>query len=431
MKLVFNRPATSRRAATGTVLALAAATLSLGVAGPASAANDVELQGHVSGVNGVPLPNIYVEVDDAVTGGFLAWVYTDASGNYSFDNLPAGSVKVDFRPDSTTYVTTTLTSPLPYQERWSGGSRYEKGASSTTITVDPTTPASVNANLPQYASVIGNIRVGADGHIPDGGFDAYALNTDDRAIASAAFTDDATGDYRIIVDPSTPVRVQAGAADVSTAYLDQYWRDADTLAGAIAIPIAPGQNVSGINFRLTNSLRNRQAPAIHGHPTIGRALTASPGTWTRNAATEFSYSWLRNGVVVGTGATYVPTAKDYHRKLTVVVTALNGQFTGQSSTVTSRVVKWGAKERVTRKARAGRTVAVHVRLVSAHQKPVRGRVVVLRNGRVVKSHLKLVHGKVAFILRHQPKGRQTYTVHFKGNKRIAKVDKAFTVRVHK
>jgi hypothetical protein len=56
MKLVFNRPATSRRAATGTVLALAAATLSLGVAGPASAANDVELQGHVSGVNGVPLP---------------------------------------------------------------------------------------------------------------------------------------------------------------------------------------------------------------------------------------------------------------------------------------------------------------------------------------------------------------------------------------
>jgi hypothetical protein len=366
-----------------------------------------------------------------VTGGFLAWVYTDASGNYSFDNLPAGSVKVDFRPDSTTYVTTTLTSPLPYQERWSGGSRYEKGASSTTITVDPTTPASVNANLPQYASVIGNIRVGADGHVPDGGFDAYALNTDDRAIASAAFTDDATGDYRIIVDPSTPVRVQAGAADVSTAYLDQYWRDADTLAGAIAIPIAPGQNVSGINFRLTNSLRIRQAPAIHGHPTVGRTLTASPGTWTRNAATEFSYSWLRFGVVVGTGATYVPTAKDYHRKLTVVVTALNGRFTGQSSTVTSRVVKWGAKERVTRKARAGRNVAVHVRLVSAHQKPVRGRVVVLRNGRVVKSHLKLVHGKVAFILRHQPKGRQTYTVHFKGNKRIAKVDKAFTVRVHK
>ena len=83
------------------------------------------------------------------------------------------------------------------------------------------------------------------------------------------------------------------------------------------------------------------------------------------------------------------------------------------------------------RAKAGRKVALHVKLVSAHQKPVKGKVVIMRGTKVVHKAVKLVKGKVALVLTNQPKGLQTYTVHFKGNKKIAQVDKTLTVRVHK
>jgi hypothetical protein len=414
---------------------MAAATLSLGLAGPANAAQPVELHGTVIDANGTPLANAYVEVDNAAdVNDTIDSTVTDANGNYSFDALPAGAVKVWFAADDPTASPVTLTSPLPHQSRWSGGSRYFKGASVTNITVDPATAPVVNGVLPQYAAVTGNVRVGADGHVATNSSGAWADDSDDNYVVWDDYTDPATGNYRIIVYPSSALRVGGYGSDTGTPtlyYLDQYWQDADTLATATPINITAGQTVSGINFRLTNALRARQAPSVAGYPTVGLPLTVSPGTWTRNAGTEFSYVWLRNGVQVGTGATYVPTAADFGQKLNVVVTALNGDYTGQSSTVTSDVVKWGATEKAGARAKAGRKVALHVKLVSAHQKPVKGKVVIMRGTKVVHKAVKLVKGKVALVLTNQPKGLQTYTVHFKGNKKIAQVDKTLTVRVHK
>ena len=435
MKSVLSRTAVGRRVVPGTVLALAAATLSLGFAGAANAAQPVELHGTVIDANGTPLANAYVEVDNAADeNDTIDSTTTDANGNYSFDTLPAGAVKVFFAADDPSVYPITLVSPLPHQVRWSGGSRFFKGAAITNITVDPATAPVVNGVLPQYASVIGTVRAGADGHVPTNNVGTWADDSDENGAVWDGFMDDTTGNYRLIVDPSTPVRVGAYGSDTGSPsnlyYLDQYWQDADTLASATPINVAPGQNVTGINFRLTNALRARQAPSVSGYPTVGLPLTANPGSWSRNADTEFSYSWLRNGAQVGTGATYVPTAADLGQKLSVVVTALNGDYTGQSSTVTSDVVKWGATEKAGAKAKAGRKVAVHVKLVSAHQKPVKGKVVVMRGTKVLKA-VKLVKGKVSLVLKNQPKGQQTYTVHFKGNKKIAQVDKTFTVRVHK
>jgi hypothetical protein len=305
----------------------------------------------------------------------------------------------------------------------------------TTTTVDPAAAMVVNASLPQYAAITGNVTVG-NGHVATDDFGTWATNTDEDGagyteLAGSPFVDGTNGNYRMIVDPSTPVRVAAWGDDTDTDYLNQYWMNADTLASATPINVAPGQTVGGVNFRLTNALTARSAPSIAGYPTVGLPLTVSPGTWSRNAGTEFSYKWMRGATVVGTGASYVPTVADFGQKLAVVVTALNGENTGQSSTVTSDVVKYGATEKVKAKGKAGRKVALAIKLVSAKQSPVKGKVVVMRGTKVVHKAVKLVKGKAAIVLKNQPKGRQTYTVHYKGNSTLAQVDKTFTVRVHK
>ena len=440
MHLFSISSAAGRRAATGTVLALAAATLSLGAAGSANAAQPIELQGTVTTTAGVGLADVDVVAFDATTGDYLNDVTTDANGHYQFDDdSVVGSVKLEFYPDNSASAPVTLSSPLPYQTRWSGGSRYEAGATVTTTSVDPATAPVVNGSLPLYAAITGNIRVGADVHVANDGFGVWAQDSDESysywdnpfSPFETSFSDPATGNYRLIVNPTSPLRVAGYGSDTSTDYLTAYWQNADTLTGATPINIAAGQTVGGINFRLTSSLTARQAPSIAGYPTIGLPLTASPGTWSRNAGTEFSYAWLRNGTLVGTGATYVPTAADYHQKLTLVVTALNGELTGQSTTATSDVVKYGATERVHRHATHGRRVLVHVKLLSAHQRPVKGKVVVMRGTHRVHKAVRLHHGKAVIVLRHQHKGHQTYTVHYKGNNVLAQVDKSVTVRVHK
>jgi hypothetical protein len=441
MKSVFTRSAVGRRAATGTVLALTAATLSLGLAGPASAANTIELQGTVTGVGGAALENVDVTAIDAA-GNPLETDQTDAAGHYQFDDdVVVGAVKVEFDPSGIDPVL-SLTSSLPYQVRYSGGSRYLAGASVSNIaSADPAAPATVNVNLPQYAAINGNIRVGADGHVATDGNFVLVYDADDNSLFNQfingghqpqydEFFNPATGDYRVVVDPSTPLRVEAFGGDTNVTYLSQFWKDADTLAAATPVNVTPGQTVGGINFRLSNSLTARQAPQIMGYPTIGLPLTSTPGTWSRNAGTEFSYKWMRGATVVGTGATYVPTVADFGQKLTLVVTALNGENTGQSSTVTTDVVKYGATEKVRAKAKDGRKVALAIKLVSAKQSPVKGKVVVMRGTKRVHKAVKLVKGKAVIVLKHQPKGKQAYTVHYKGNSTLAQVDKTVTVRVH-
>jgi hypothetical protein len=43
--------------------------------------------------------------------------------------------------------------------------------------------------------------------------------------------------------------------------------------------------------------------------------------------------------------------------------------------------------------------------------------------------VKLVKGKVVIIVKGQPKGKQPFTVLYKGNKVLAKASKDFTIRV--
>ena len=68
---------------------------------------------------------------------------------------------------------------------------------------------------------------------------------------------------------------------------------------------------------------NTVKPTIPGVPTVGVALTATPGTWTPTGSQTFKYAWFAGGVAIP-GATkkkYTPTPDVVGKKLKVKVTA--------------------------------------------------------------------------------------------------------------
>ena len=75
-------------------------------------------------------------------------------------------------------------------------------------------------------------------------------------------------------------------------------------------------------------------PTITGTATAGSTLTAHPGTWT--PAADLTFQWLRAGVVIpdATDATYVVTAADRGKALTVRVT---GEASGYLTTAKTSV----------------------------------------------------------------------------------------------
>jgi hypothetical protein len=69
---------------------------------------------------------------------------------------------------------------------------------------------------------------------------------------------------------------------------------------------------------------NTAPPAITGTPASGQTLVCNAGTWSGAPAPTFTYEWLRDGVVIATGTTYVAVAADERTSLTCRETATNG-----------------------------------------------------------------------------------------------------------
>jgi len=425
MKSVMSASALRRRVATSAVVALSAATLSLGFAGSASALAGHDIEGTVTGVGGAPVDDACVEAFDASDGSFLDEVCTGVDGTYFFDGLgaTANQVKLFFYDDSGfTYAGDTQ-----YLSRWFGGSRFKPNASVVAYT--PAGDKVVNFSMTP-ASIISGTLAAADGHALTGSYWFDVIDSDGNWANYDVARDGIN--YKIATDPGTYRIGGYGYDNPATGddinYLEKWWVDSDTMAGATPVTV-PAAGVAGVNFRLTDKLTARQAPSISGFAAVGRALTASPGTWARNAGTEFSYTWKRGATAVGTGATYTPTLADLGQSLNVVVRAVNGTNAGEAASAQTDPVRYPADAKGKAKALTGHKVRFAVKIVSAKQSPVRGKVVVLRGTKVVHKAVKLVKGKVVIIVKGQPKGKQTFTVLYKGNKVLAKASKDFTVRV--
>ena len=80
-------------------------------------------------------------------------------------------------------------------------------------------------------------------------------------------------------------------------------------------------------------ITNSAPPTITGEPRVGSTLTAAPGTWSVEGP-AFAYQWNRAGQAItgATAATYLVTADDAGRAITVSVTASADGYTPASAT---------------------------------------------------------------------------------------------------
>jgi hypothetical protein len=83
-------------------------------------------------------------------------------------------------------------------------------------------------------------------------------------------------------------------------------------------------------------------PAVSGQPVVGRALTASAGTWAV-PPTTVAYRWYADGVAVpgATGSTFTPTETQLDQRISVSVTATATGYgpTSATSPATGPVVR--------------------------------------------------------------------------------------------
>ena len=428
MKSVMSRLALGRRVAATAAVGLVATTLSLGIAGSAGAVTTIDLEGTVTAVGGAPLQGMAVYVEDAATNGDNVYTSTttDAAGHYQFTTLDFdGNVKIRFQDDTGF----SFTGDTQYLTRWYGGSKHQVGATPVALTTDGDT--TINMAMIPAATITGSVAA-VDGHALTDYFGTDVVDSDTNW--PDYWRADSGINFKIAIEPGT-YRIGAYGYDLSTAttpritYLEKWWSDSDTLLAATPVTVT-SSGLSGINIRLTNALSVRQAPSISGLAAVGRVLTVSPGTWSRNAGTEFSYSWIRGGTtVVGTAATYTPTMADLGQRLNVVVRALNGDNAGLAASAQTDPVRYASDAKGKAVALGAHKVRFSVKIVSAKQSPVKGKVVVKRGSKVVHKAVKLVKGKAVIVVTGQPKGKQMFTVLYKGNSVLAKSAKDFTVRV--
>ena len=81
---------------------------------------------------------------------------------------------------------------------------------------------------------------------------------------------------------------------------------------------------------------NTMLPAISGYPVAGQTLSCSSGAWTGSPAPSFAYEWLRDGVAIASGASYLVQTDDDGHTLVCEVTAFNSA--GRQSTRSPGVV---------------------------------------------------------------------------------------------
>lgn len=78
------------------------------------------------------------------------------------------------------------------------------------------------------------------------------------------------------------------------------------------------------------------APVVTGKAKVGKRLTAGHGTWSPTPA-GYSFTWLRNGKAVRTGASYRLTRADRGKRIQVRVTVRRAGYAARSAV--SRAVK--------------------------------------------------------------------------------------------
>jgi len=228
---------------------LAAADVQALVAGQTLTANAVLspggiITGRITDTVGSGVANVRLIVRGAYSNtNYSANRYTDGSGNYTVQGLPAGSYKVWFNTDETqnSYIT-----------EW-----YNDKADFLTAGILNVIPgqtlSGIDAVLASGGTISGHISDAATGDpIPD--IEVYALDLNKGITGCYAYTDE-NGDYAVKGLPTGTFKINYNSYSYNLYYggnyNDQWHNNKKTFQSADAVAITVGQTIPGINAALT------------------------------------------------------------------------------------------------------------------------------------------------------------------------------------
>lgn len=283
------------------------------------------ITGAVTGPGGTDLADIYVtayepvEEDGHIYYDWAGSAWTGVDGSYDIHGLDGGSYVVGFRDgfyeESQTYAT-------EYYD--DATSRAE--ADLVTVADEATAPG-IDAELGLDAAVSGQVTSSTGAGVADAWVDALVKVGEEWEYTESSYTE-ADGTY--VLDGLRPgtYRVEIGG-EVGDDWAYEYWNNKARIENADDVAVSAGTVTADINAVLVpgehdaeTTVINTALPTISGAPVVGSTLTASVGSWSP-APTEYYYDWLRDGEFIpdAYGSTYVPTADDLGKRITVLVTA--------------------------------------------------------------------------------------------------------------
>jgi hypothetical protein len=238
-------------------------------------------------------------------------------------------------------------------------------------------------------------------------------------------------DYAVEVPPGVPVHLVARGRNPGSPgvdFLPQWFDGVDTFADSTAVVVASTATESGKDFTLGTALTNQSAPLVSGTAASGHTLTATTGSWNVLTETSFTTTWLRDGVAVGTGSSYLVKAADAGRSLRARVTATNGLTVSQALSASRTVSRLASVVAVRGRSPKAGKVRLTVGVSAAGLTPT-GTLTIKRGTKVVKRGVVLVNGGAVITLKRQPSGARRYTVLYVGSTQTLPSSRAVKVRV--
>ncbi|MDQ1355380.1 MAG: hypothetical protein QG657_5690, partial [Acidobacteriota bacterium] len=230
------------------------------------------ISGQVTDTGGNGIANVRVSVRNAYSNGQFKYKYTDSSGNYTIQGIPASLCKVYFNTGST---------DANYVSEW-----YNDKTDSTSAQIFTVTPgqafSGINAVLASGGMISGRVTDASTGTgIAE--MEVYVYDSNGNMVDTYGYSDEngdytikglATGNYKINFD--TYYYNQYYSAN----YIDQWYNVKNSLPTADSVAVTAGQTTSGIN-----------APLTTGCGTISGRVTDENGVGIANTTVYVEKDW--------------------------------------------------------------------------------------------------------------------------------------------
>lgn len=222
-----------------------ATPVTVAVGAGTTADTDLRVAGSISGTvtgGGGPLDDVYVDVQNAITGAWVGGAATDADGEYTVEGLPAGSFRLWFGPSDHNSANGTS-----YMAEYYANARVEADATPVSVALSTVTP-NIDADLEVGGSISGTVT--GDGGPLDGlwvqayadGIGTFYAQTD--VGGHYTITGLPTGDYRIYFDPDSYNN------DNATDFLEEYYNNVSDSDDATLVDVTIGVDSPNINADL-------------------------------------------------------------------------------------------------------------------------------------------------------------------------------------